>query len=160
MRPTVPRVLTVVVGVFILNSGRLEAQRELTIGLGIGRAAAHAQTAAHSGLQLTLAAERALNRRGWIAARVDGMLVDWREGHWVALTANAVLYRDPATKFSPYVIAGAGAYGLGHQALGGANVGVGLRYRRARTALFADLRLHELRGVARAIPALTVGVRF
>jgi hypothetical protein len=141
-----------------LIGGRLDAQAALTTGLGVG-VAGNARATDRTGLQLTFAAQRVLNHSGWIAARIDGMLVDWRRAHPAAVTANVVLYADPASTFSAYAVAGAGVYGIGRQAFGGGNVGVGFRYRIARAPLFTDIRLHELRPRTQPVPALTVGVR-
>lgn len=69
-------------------------------------------------------------------------------------------YGAPASRVSPYVLAGVGVYGLGDESLGGGNIGVGVRCQLRRNALFAELRTHALRGGAAAIPGLTIGLRF
>ena len=160
MRLSSLHVLGFIIGASAIISAPLHAQRALTIGIGAGMALGGAKATDHSGLQLTVAAERALDRPGRFAARIDGLLVDWRVGHPAALSANVVLYGAPASRSSLYVLAGVGLYGLGDQWRAGANIGVGVHYRLARTALFAELRTHALRGGVAAIPGLTIGLRF
>jgi hypothetical protein len=160
MRPSQLHVLAFIIGISALVGRPLAAQRALTFGIGAGKAFGHARATDHSGLQLMVAAERALNRPSSIAVRVDGMLVDWRVGYPAALSANIVLYAAPATRLSPYVLAGIGVYGLGDNALGGGNVGAGLRYPLTQTTLFAEGRVHVLHGGVTGIPSLTIGLRF
>lgn len=160
MRPSQLHVLAFAIGILAIIGRPLEAQHALTIGVGAGKAFGHARATDHTGLQLRVVAERELNRRGSIAARVDGMLIDWRVGHPAALSANIVLYAAPASRLSPYVLAGIGIYGIGDNALGGGNVGAGLRYPLARTTFFVEGRVHALHGGVTGIPSLTIGLRF
>lgn len=159
MRPLALRNLACAITLSIVSAARLDAQRALTIGIGVGTAVAHARATDHTGLQHTLSAEQSLERVGRITARVDGMLLDWRKGDPAGLTGSLVLYGSPSAAASPYVIAGAGLYGIGRHALGGGNVGVGLRYRRTSHSLFGELRLHKMGGGVPVVPVVTIGVR-